>query len=463
MPRRESAHGYWSSPRIFVTATAAAAIGLGNVWRMPYLMGEYGGGAFLLVYILMLAVVALPILVAEQLIGRWSRRNVVGSVRLMALEGGAHPAWTTLGWMALIAAILVLSYYSVIAGWSMAYVIRAAAGVFSNGDADTVALIFRDLVGDPERALAWHTIFIAMATLIVAQGVREGLESVALYFLPTAFVLLLVLVLMAMLRGDLPAAFNYLFSVNFSALGWRGILEALHQAFFSLSLGVGVMTAFGALLPGEVPLFRNGLRVLLLHTLFSVLAGIAIFAFVFASDLEPTSGVRLVFQTLPMAIVPHAGSLVLAMFYLILVLLAMTTAVSLMEAIVQRMTERFRLGRIFASCYIGLVMWFLGLGTLGSFSFLSHLRFLDRTVFDWLLLLSGGILIPLIGLGLCIFVARILPVSLLKQAWGEGSRHSFQYWYWCLVYPSRVGLILVLLYVTGVLDWLVRFWTPAGV
>lgn len=463
MLHRESAHGYWSSPRVFVTATAAAAIGLGTVWRMPPLMGEYGGSAFLLVYIFMLAVVALPLLVAEQLIGRWSRRNVVGSFRIMALEGGAHPAWTGIGWMALVAGIVVLSYYSVIAGWSMAYVIRSAAGVFGTGDKETVTRVFLELVGDPERALAWHTIFISMATLVVAQGTREGLERLAVYFLPAAFALLLGLLIAAGINGDMPASINHLFAFSFTALGWRGVLEALHLAFFSLTLGVGVMTAFGALLPNDVPLFRNGIRVILLHTLISLLSGLVIFAFVFAAGLEPSSGVRLIFQVLPQAIVPTAGNLILAMFYLVLVLLAMTTAVSMMEAVVQRMTERFMLSRIFAACYLGLIMWFLGIATLGSFSFMSDLRFFDKTVFDWLSLMSGRVLIPLVGLGLCIFVSRILPISLLKEAWGEGSPRSFQYWYWCLVYPARIGLILVLVYVSGLLDALINLWMPAGV
>ncbi len=463
MPRRESAHGYWSSTRIFVTATAAAAIGLGNLWRMPSLMGEYGGGAFLLVYIFMLAVVALPLMVAELMIGRWARRNVVGSVRIMALEGGAHPAWVSLGWMALVAAIIVLSYYSVIAGWSMAYLIRAASGVFGQGDEETVSIVFRELVADPERALAWHTIFIVICTVVVAQGVRYGLEPVARYFLPAAFVLLLLTLCVATVTADMSSSLVYLLGFDFSALGWRGVLEALLQAFFGLGLGVGVMTAFGALLPSDVRLFRNGLKVITLHTLFSVLGGLAIFAFVFAAGLSPTNGVRLVFHTLPMAVIPTSGSLVLAMFYLILVLLALTTAVSLMEAVVQRVTERFQQGRIFAACNLGLIMWFLGLGTLGSFSFLQDLRLFDRTVFDWLSLIGGRILIPLVGLGLCVFVARILPISLLREAWEDGDERSFQYWFWCLVYPARIGLILVLLYATGLLDMLIRFWTPAGV
>lgn len=463
MPQRESAHGYWSSPRIFVTATAAAAIGLGNIWRMPALMGEYGGGAFLLVYLVMLATVSLPLLVSEQLIGRWARRNVVGSVRIMALEGGAHPAWTLIGWMALIAGIIVLSYYSVIAGWSMAYVIRAAAGVFADGDAQTVTGIFLELVGDPERALAWHTIFIAMVTLVVAQGTREGLEPAAVYFLPTAFFILLALLVLASFKGDMSGSINYLLAFDFSELGWRGILEALHQAFFSLTLGVGVMTAFGALLPNDVQLFRNGMRVITLHTLISVLAGLVMYAFVLSAGLVPVGGVRLIFQTLPQAFVPTAGSLALAMFYIVLVLLAMTTAISMMEAIVQRMTERFRLSRVFAACNLGLLMWFLGLATIGSFSFLSGIQIANKSVFDWLLTISGGILIPLVGLGMCVFVARILPRSLLKEAWGSGSERSFAYWFWCLVYPARIGLILVLVYVTGILDFLIRLWAPTGV
>lgn len=462
MIERESPHGTWSSPRAFVIAAAAAAIGLGNVWRMPYLMGEYGGSAFLLVYVLVLALVVMPMLVTELMLGHWGRRSVVRSVRLLALEAGVHPAWRHLGWLALTGAVLVLSYYSVIAGWSMAYLMRAAGGVFQNAELAQVQTVFSSLVGDAERSLAWHTIFMVAATVLVSHGLRKGIEPATRLFLPTAFVCVLVLMVMVSWSGQMGTALHWMFTPDFKALGWRGVIEALNQAFFSLSLGMGVMLAFGVMLPERVGFVRLAARVILLDTLFALFAGMAVYGLVFAITDTPTSGVRLLFETLPLAAGQTLGSLGLVMFYLAVVLVAITSAVGLMEPVVHWLMERYNISRVFAATSTGLLIWFIGLGTLCSFNVLTDLTLWGNDIYEWLAILTGRILLPLVGVLLCVFVGRLLPDKLLHQAWADSTPEFYRLWYWCMRYPARIGLIIVLLHATGVLEALVGLWVPAG-
>lgn len=462
MANRESPHGYWSSSRSFVLAAGATTIGLGSVWRMPYLIGEYGGGAFLVAYVLALAVVVLPLLVAELMIGRFARRDLVGTMRFLAFEGGVHRSWTAVGRLALLGAVLVLSYYSVIAGWSMGYLMRASGGVFSAATPETMTQVLRELVGDPERSLAWHTVFMVAVTISVSHGLRRGLEPVVRYLLPGALLSLLVVFFAGLALGDPAAAYLHLFTFDFGRLGWRGLIEALHQAFFSLSLGVGVMSAFGVFLPNRTWLISAGVGVISIDLFFSLLAGMGVFAFIFAAGMQPASGVRLVFESLPLALGPtQFGDSLLAAFYLALVALTMIAAVGLTEPVVQWLMERFRISRVFAATSAGLLIWFLGLGTVLSFSSAGDVTLFGRNYFEWLDLITAQILLPLVGLLICIFVGRVLPQKLLLEAWGEEPSWAYAAWRWCMIYPARIGLILVLLYALGLIDWMLRFWADA--
>lgn len=464
MTTRESPHGYWSSSRSFVLAAGATTIGLGSVWRMPYLIGEYGGGAFLVAYVLALAIVVLPLLVAELMIGRFARRDLVGTMRLLAFEGSVHRSWTFVGRLALLGAVLVLSYYSVIAGWSLGYLMRASGGVFANATPEATTTVLRQLVGDPERSLAWHTIFMVAVTICVSHGLRKGLEPIVRYLLPGALLALLGVLYGGLTFGKPDAALQYLFSFDFGRLGWRGLIEALHQAYFSLSLGVGVMSAFGVFLPNRTWLISAGVGVISIDLFFALLAGTGIFAFIFAAGMQPTSGVRLVFETLPLALGSfELGSSLLALFYLALVFITMIAAVGLTEPVVQWLMETFRISRVFAATSAGLLIWMLGLGTVMSFSVTAELTLFGRNYFEWLDLITARILLPLVGLLICIFVGRILPQKLLLDAWADEPPWAYAVWRWCMIYPARIGLILVLLYATGLIDQALNFWagTPS--
>lgn len=458
MNQRQTTMGYWSSPVAFVFAASAVVIGLGNVVRMPYLISEYGGGAFLLVYVIVLMVMGLPLLVAELMLGRGARGDLVWMLTDWSARAGLSRFWGWAGYAALAGAAMVLSYYSVIAGWSLAYVPRAAAGALSALDAEHMRAQFLALVGDPEKGLGWHTMFMVAATICASHGLRRGLEPVLRWLLVTMGLLMLALVVFAAtLDGALPALAAML-RPDFAALGWQGVIEAVHQAFFTLTLGAGVMLAFGAYLRHDIELWRVGLAVVVLDTLFTLAAAFVVGAILTTAGIPLSDGLGLVFQGVPVALVQTGGGWVAVLFFLLLLLVSLTSAVGLMEPLVVWLGNRFGMSRIFAATTTGLSIWFLGLGTLLSFNVLGDVTVLDRTFFDWLSLLSTSLMLPLFGIAICLFVGRFLPAPLIAEEWGRAAGAGFECWRWLLRYPARIGLIIVVLYALGVFLFIRSFW-----
>ncbi len=419
MPLRSSPYGYWGSPGSFVLAVLGIVVGLGNLWRLPSLIADNGGSAYLLVYLISLCGLAAPLLINEWVLGRWMRSNMVWGLRHLSRAGQVGRGWQLLGWTALLAAALVLSYYAVIAGWTLAYAIRAGAGVFASIESDAVRAQFLALAGDPERSLAWHTIFMVFVTLVVAHGPRLGLQRAASLLVPTAFALAVGLLFYASGTGHLGT----------------GLLSAISQSFYTLSLGAGVMLAYGVFLPDDTPILRCAGAVLLGDLLFTLVGGAALFAVVLASGDAPRAGVAM------------------------LALLTLTSAIGLLEPIVLRLMERYGLSRVYAATASGMLIWLFGLLTILSFNVLAEIAPGSRTLAEWLLDLTGRLLVPLTTLGLCIYVGRLLPRSLVAELWGtEPSNRVFQAWYWMMRYPARIGIIIVLIDALGVGQRLVQLW-----
>lgn len=457
MPLRASSYGYWSGTLPFVLACAGVAIGLGNLWRLPALAAEFGGSAFLIVYAVFLLLMAMPLLLAEFALGRWMRSNVIWGFRHLAQTAKAHRAWEALGWMALLSAAMVLSYFCVVAGWSLAYLIRAATGALANLDPITANATFVNLAADPERSLAWHTIFVVVVTILVSHGVRAGLERTARLSLPIILLLLGSILLAATLQGKGPAGLVAMLGFRPGDLGLAGAMAALSQAFFTLSVGMGVMLAYGGYLRAEVQLVPAAASVLLLDLLVSLGGGIAIYALVQGGAVQ--AGALLLFEQLPLALASSGHTIALPLaLYALITLIALTTAVGLIEPICLRFMERFGMSRVFAATSAGLIIWFLGLASLLSFNALQGLTPGGRTVAEWILAIAGQVLMPLMALGLCVFISRVAPRSLMREAWGGGSDSLFAVWLWCLRYPVRIGLIVLLVDSTGLIDTVLAFW-----
>jgi len=458
---RVSIHGQWSSRLAFILAATGSAVGLGNIWKFPYITGENGGGAFVLVYLMCVAVIGIPIMMAEVMLGRRGRQSPINTMRTLAREEHASPLWKLLGWAGMMGGFLILSYYSVIAGWALAYVFRAGSGLFTGLTPDGVQSIFNNLVDAPERLLAWHTIFMVMTMVVVARGVSSGLEKAVRLLMPALFLLLLILVGYAMNSGSFQQGVEFLFRPDFHRITGNGILIAMGHAFFTLSLGMGAIMVYGSYLPDNASIARTSIAVSVMDTLVALLAGLAIFPIVFANNLEPGSGPGLIFQTLPIAFGHMDGGAFFGMlFFVLLVFAAWTSSISLIEPAVAWLVENRGVTRVYASMISGLVTWAMGLFTVLSFNYWSEVKLLagtgievfkDSTIFDLLDYLTANIMLPLGGLMIAIFAAWKMSRDSSMDELNMGDRFFYPLWRFLVRYITPIGVIIVFLHAIGII------------
>ncbi|MEW4982964.1 MAG: sodium-dependent transporter [Cycloclasticus sp.] len=406
--RNASQHGQWSSRLAFILAATGSAVGLGNIWKFPYIAGENGGGAFVLIYLLCILAIGIPIMMAEIMLGRRGRQSPINTMKDLAAEAGASRFWSWLGWLGVIAGFLILSYYSVIAGWAMAYVVRLASGVFEGATADGVSNIFGQFIADPEKLLAWHSLFMILTMLVVARGVK-GLERAVKFLMPALLVILILLVGYAMDQGAFEQGVSFLFKADFSKITSEGVLTAMGHAFFTLSLGMGAIMVYGSYLPSKVSIGSTAVIIALADTAVALLAGLAIFPIVFANGLEPSSGPGLIFQTLPIAFGHMAyGSFFGCLFFVLLVFAAWSSSISLIEPAVAWLVENKNMSRMRACIWAGLVTWVVGIGTVLSFNLAADIKIFGKTFFDVLDYLTANIMLPLGGLCIAVFAGWVM-------------------------------------------------------
>jgi NSS family neurotransmitter:Na+ symporter len=462
MALRESIHGQWSSRLVFILAATGSAVGLGNIWKFPYITGENGGGAFVAVYLVCIAIVGVPIMMAEIMLGRRGRQSPINTMASLSREEGGNRAWSVVGWSGVLAGFFILSFYSVIAGWALAYVIRAASNSFSGIDGAGVEVMFGELVGDPERVLAWHTLFMLMSMFVVARGVKAGLEKAVTYLMPALFVLLLVLVGYAYSTGYFVQGLEFLFKPDFGRLfhqcevvagieqceiSGSPVLVALGHAFFTLSLGMGAIMVYGSYMPRQTSIARSAILIASLDTLVALVAGMAIFPIVFANELQPGAGPGLIFQTLPIAFgAMPGGHLFGTLFFLLLVFAAWSSAISLIEPAVAWLVENRGMTRIRASAWIGATTWILGLGSVFSFNIWSGESFqlFGMTFFDLLDYLASNIMLPLGGILIALFSGWVMKKESSRDEFSMSSG-SYQLWWNVVRYVSPLVVIAVLI------------------
>lgn len=449
---QKSIHGEWSSRFAFVLAATGSAVGLGNIWKFPYITGENGGGAFVLVYLCCVLLIGIPIMMAESMLGRKTRKNPINAMQQLTQEANADPHWHYLGWMGVIAGFFILSYYSVIAGWSIAYIFKAFFGAFSGGDAKDMQELFATFTGSPLSLGFWHTLFMVLTMAIVSRGVQSGLEKTVRLLMPGLFVLLMLLVGYAMTTGAYDRGIDFLFKPDFSKIDANAILTAMGHAFFTLSLGMGAIMAYGAYLPSGISIAKTSLIVAAADTTVALLAGIAIFPVVFANNLEVGAGPGLIFQTLPIAFGNMTGGwLVGVLFFIMLAFAALTSAISLIEPAVAWLVEEHNFERRKACLYSGFATWLLGMGTVLSFNSWAALKFFDKTIFQLLDYLTANLMLPIGGFCIAIFAGWIMSTE--HSADELGLSHSMFYKIWQILvrYISPAAVFLVFLHVVGVL------------
>lgn len=448
---KQSLHGEWSSRFAFILAATGSAVGLGNIWKFPYIAGENGGSAFVIVYIVCVVLMGIPIMMAETMLGRRAKRNPVDTMRALTQEAGADSRWQYLAWMGMLAGLLILSYYSVIAGWASAYTLKAFLGQFSSTSAGETEMMFADFISSPIRLIFWHSFFMLATMVIVSKGIRNGLERAVQMLMPVLFVMMFLLVGYAMTTSGYQQGLHFLFSPDFSKITGKVVLIAMGQAFFSLGLGMGTMMIYGAYLPKNVSIGKSAIIVAGADTIVALLAGIAIFPIVFANGLHPDSGPGLVFETLPIAFGNMTGGWLFGvLFFVMLVVAALTSSIALIEPAVAWLIESKEMTRDQACVRAGLVAWALGFMTVFSFNRWADITFFGQTLFELIDSLTANIMLPMGGLAIAVFTGWIMKQQHTAQ---ELALPAEQYTVWKVLisYIAPAGVFLIFLHVIGVL------------
>lgn len=402
----------WSSRFTFIMAAVGCAVGLGNIWRFPYTVGVSGGGAFVLVYLGAVILLALPMLMAELYVGRRGAAGPPAAIAAVAAESGHSRGWR---WMGIVlggfGALLVLSFYSVVGGWTLAYVFKMGFGQLADATPESAAAVFERLTGEPGELLAWFAAFIVLTIAISARGLESGIERAITLMMPALFVMLVAMVIYAGTVGDLGATASYLFRPDFSRIDSGVVLSAFGQAFFSIGVGITNMMAYGAYIQRSTKLPGAAVIIVGADTAVALLAGLAIFPIIFLYGLEPGAGPGLVFITLPFAFsqVP-GGAFFGTVFFVLLFCAALTSSISMLEPAVSWLRDTTRLSRRAAAAAAGSVSFLLGILAALSFNTLSDFHPLGnlpvvggKTFFDLFDFTVTNIMMPVGGILIAVF------------------------------------------------------------
>jgi NSS family neurotransmitter:Na+ symporter len=446
-------HETWSSRLTFLLAAVGAAIGLGNIWKFPYIMGENGGSAFVLVYLLSILFVAIPILIAEIMLGRRGKQSPPHTMAIIAKEEGRSGNWSIVGWLGILSAYLIMTYYSVIAGWAMSYIFKAGGGNFEKQDAEAISAEFNALLTNPTQLTIWHAVFMAITMFILIRGLRKGIERTVQILMPLLFALLLVMVAYAAVEGDMAAGLHFMFDFDISAINARVVLMAVGHAFFSIGVAMGLMMGFGAYLGEEISITKSALIISAMDTAVALIAGIAIFPIVFANGLDPAEGPGLIFVTLPIAFGNMPGGMIFgALFFILLFFAALTSSIGSLEPAVAWVEEHRGIKRSNAAIIVCGSAFVIGMGSIFSFNIWSGWRplgfigrFDEANFYNVIDYTTSNLMMPLGGLLLALFVGwRVSPQAVADEL-DIQSTWFFKTWFWLLrwVVPISISVIFI--------------------
>jgi len=447
----------WGSKAGFILAAAGSAIGLGNIWKFPYITGENGGASFVLVYLICIAVIGLPVLIAEILLGRTTQRNPVGAFYKLSNS----KFWGTVGGMGVIAGFLILSFYAIIAGWSIGYIIEAINGnFFKFPEPTSSAEHFKNLVGNITWIMGYFAFFMILTMVIVFSGIQKGIERASKVMMPLLFLLLIILMIRGLTLDGASIGLDFLWNPDWSKITTKTILLALGHAFFTLSLGMGAMLTYGSYMSEKDSIPGAALQIVLLDTLIALIAGTAIFTSVFAVGLAPDAGPGLIFQTLPVVFSKMPGGYFFSiLFFISLTIAALTSSISLLEVVVSFFVDELKWKRHTAAIVLSVFIFALGIPSALSFNLLTNVKIFGFDFFGLVDFIASNILLPLGGLFIAVFVAWIWGYDKVIPNLRKGAEKFFDnnpllgsVWKIFLKYLSPVLIFLVFLYSSGLLD-----------
>lgn len=447
----------WNSKLGFILAAAGSAIGLGNIWKFPYIAGENGGAAFIFIYLICIALIGMPVLVGEILLGRTTQRNPVGAFKKLHNS----PFWSSIGALGVIAGFVILSFYGVVAGWSLGYIYESIAGSFYNFEQiESASNYFTQLTSSVSWTVGTLAIFIALTMAIVYAGVQKGIERGSKIMMPLLFVILIILMIKGLSLPGAEKGLAFLLEPHWENVTGETILLALGHAFFTLSLGMGALMTYGSYMNKKGNILVTSLQIVFLDTLIALIAGIAIFTAVFATGQDPSGGPGLIFHTLPIVFTKMTGGYVFSiLFFLLLSIAALTSAISLLEVVIAYFVDEKGWKRHNAVLTFGFVAFLVGIPSALSFNLISDNTIFGLNFFGLADYLASNILLPVGGLFISIFIAWVWGFDKALLELKKGSEKLFENTPWIITswkifikYFAPALIFIVLLSKIGVLD-----------
>ena len=428
-----------------ILAAAGGAVGLGNIWRYPYMLGQNGGGAFLIVNMIFVLMIGIPLMMTEFVIGRRTQSNVVGAYRKLAPN---HKGWTALGYFGILAAVLIYAFYSVVAGWTLNYIVMACSNQLSGMSPAEVADTFSNFTAGSFWPVLYQFLFLTLTALVISFGVQKGIEKISKILMPVLFILLLLMVVRSLTLPGAKEGLRFLFHPDFSKLNGAGVLGALGQSFFSLSLGMGAMVTYGSYIRKEDSLFKTSLWISVCDLMVAILAGVVIFPAVFSFGMDPAGGPQLVYVVLPNVFnsMPM-GALFAAIFFVLLGIAALTSTISLQEIIVAFSVEELHWNRRKSSIISMLTIFIIGIFCTLSFGPLKNATLFGKTIFDLFDLITASYLMPIGALAMTIFLGWVYPKVDVKDEITNGGTlkgNLFEVYYFILRFVAPIALAIIL-------------------
>ncbi len=442
----------WSSRLGFLLAAVGFAVGMGNIWRFPYQLGENGGSAFLIIYLACALGIGLPLLITEVTMGRRGGASASQSVVNVASESSRSSKWGLIGTLGIFCAFIILSYYTVLSGWTLDYFVKAATGTFDNVNAEQTGAMFSALLGNPWLLMFWNTIVHLLIIMVIRQGVQSGIERAMKILMPSLFAAIFIMMIYGTVAGDMAATLRFLLEPDFSKITWGTLMAAIGQAFFSIGIGMGSLIVFGAYMPKDFSIPRSSTAVIFMDTGVAVLAGFAIFPLVFQYGLNPGGGPGLIFQTLPLAFgqMP-GGQLFGSIFFVLLISAALSSCLGLAEGVVNWVDEHLGIPRQKGVYYMVGAAWLLGIASILGFSVWSDVRLLEfipsyrgLDIFDTLDTLAANNLLLIGGSLSAIFFGWMVPKALKLDEMGVNDSLFFAFWRFMIRFIIPPVLIITL-------------------
>tara|TARA_R110002124_G_scaffold58227_2_gene162324 strand:- start:2729 stop:4081 length:1353 start_codon:yes stop_codon:yes gene_type:complete len=436
----------WSSKKSFILAATGAAVGLGNIWKFPYMAGDNGGSAFVIIYLICVVFIGLPIMMAEIILGKCGCKNPIDTMKNLAIEAKATPMWRYTGWIGSLSLLLILSFYSVVSGWSIFYLLKTSVGFFNNKTPYEITEYWNTFLQSPLNLLIWHSLFMFITMYVVAKGVKNGLEKASNILMPALFVVLILLAIYSSATGDSKKALNFLFSFDYHKITPSLIIDALGHAFFTLALGAGCMLVYGAYLPKKVTVSGSVVSIAFLDVMVAFLSGMAIFPLVFKYNLTPQGGPGLMFEVLPITFAQMPfGSIIGTFFFLLLLFAAWTSSISLAEPLVLLLIEKAKISRKISAIIVGCTAWVIGIGSLLSFNLWSDYKLFGKwTIFYINTDLTTNFLLPIGGLLFSVFAGWKLSQIKAREALGFQKEWQYKSWLFLVKYIAPIAIILII-------------------